>query len=177
MNSKNLTSDKRLLAMILGVAVFATVGVSLAYAQTAGTTPGTNSQATAPSQIQGSINLKQMLLSSIQTKFTDAANTAAGAVTNGQVIGGNLAVIQGSVVYSFKVFDGTNIYSVIVDAGNGKVLNTSQGHPFQMNSLFGMGHSGMMHKFHMKGYAPQSTPQQTQPQSDQQSSENSPLGT
>jgi uncharacterized membrane protein YkoI len=177
MNTKNLTSDKRLLAVILGVAVFATVGVSLAYAQTAGTTSGTNS--TTP-QIQGSINLKQMLLSSIQTKFTDAANTAAGAVTNGQVIGGNLAVIQGSVVYNFKVFDGTNIYSVIVDAGNGKVLNTSQGHPLQMGSLFGMGHSGMMHKFHMKGYAPQSqlpTPQQTQPQSDQQSPENAPLGT
>ena len=181
MNPKNLTSDKKMLVMILGVAVFATVGVSLAYAQTAGTTSGTNSQATAPPQIQGSINLKQMLLSSIQTKFTDAANTASGAVTNGQVIGGNLAVIQGSVVYNFKVFDGTNIYSVIVDAGNGKVLNTSQGHPFQMGSLFGMGHSGMMHKFHMKGYAPQSqqpAPQQTQPQSDQQlSPENIPLRT
>lgn len=180
MNTKNLTSDKKMLAVILGVAVFATVGVSLAYAQTAGTTSGTNSQTTAPPQIQGSINLKQMLLSSIQTKFTDAANTAAGAVTNGQVIGGNLAVIQGSVVYNFKVFDGTNIYSVIVDAGDGKVLNTSQGHQFQMGSLFGMGHSGMMHKFHMKGYAPQlqqPTPQQTQPQSDQQSPENAPLGT
>ena len=178
MNTKNLTSDKRLLAMILGVAIIATVGVSFAYAQTAGTTSGTNSQTTAPPQIQGSVNLKQMLLSSIKTKFTDAANTAAGAVTNGQVIGGNLAVIQGSVVYNFKVFDGTNIYSVIVDAGNGNLLNTSQGHPFQMGSLFGMGHSGMMHKFHMKGYAPQPVPQQTQPQSDQQSSpENAPLGT
>ena len=180
MSTKNLTGDKRLLAVILSVAVFATVGVSLAYAQTAGTTSGTNSQTTPP-QIQGSINLKQMLLSSIQTKFTDAANTAANSVPNGQVIAGNLAVIQGSVVYNFKVFDGTNIYSVIVDAGkNGNILNTPQGHPFQFGSLFGMGHSGMMHKFHMKSYAPQlqqSTPQQTQPQSDQQSPENAPLGT
>src|SRR5689334_13801290 len=150
MNTKNLTSDKRLLAMILGVAVFATVGVSLAYAQTAGST-GTNSQTTPP-QIQGSVNLKQMLLSSIQTKFTDAANTAAGAVTNGQVIGGNLAVIQGSVVYNFKVFDGTNIYSVIVDAGNGKVLNTSQGHPMQFGGLMGGGHYGMR-GHHMGGMA------------------------
>lgn len=178
MNTKNLTSDKRMLAMILGVAVIATVGVSFAYAQTAGTTSGTNSQTTAPPQIQGSVNLKQMLLSSIKTKFTDAANTAAGAVTNGQVIGGNLAVMQGSVVYNFKVFDGTSIYSVIVDAGNGNLLYTSQGHPFQMGSLFGMGHSGMMHKFHMKSYATEPVPQQTQPQSDQQSSpENAPLGT
>jgi uncharacterized membrane protein YkoI len=158
MNTKNLTSNKRLLAMMLGVAVIATVGASYAYAQTAGTT-GPDSQANVPPKIQGSVNLQQMLLSSIQTKFTDAANTAAGAVTNGQVLGGNLAVIQGSVVYAFKVFDGTNIYSVIVDAGNGKVLNTSQGYPVQLGSLVGMdhqgmGHSGMMmHKYHMQGNA------------------------
>jgi uncharacterized membrane protein YkoI len=172
MNTKNLTSDKKLLAMILGVVVFATVGVSLAYAQTAGTT-GSTSQATAPPQIQGSVNLQQMLLSSVQTKFTDAANTAEGAVTNGKVIGGNLAVIQGSVVYNFKVFDGTNIYSVIVDAGNGKVLYTSQGHPFQIGSLFGMEHSGMMHKSHMGGAAWKSQ----QPSTTSPSTTTSPTGT
>ena len=149
MNTKNLSSNTKLLAVILGVAIIATVGTSMVYAQTAGTT--TPSQTTPP-KIQGSVNLQQMILSSVQTKFTDAANTAAGAVTNGQVIGGNLAVIQGSVVYSFKVFDGTNIYSVIVDAGNGKVLYTSQGHPFQLGSLV-MGHGMQMHKHHMGGNA------------------------
>jgi len=137
----NLNSKTKLLAMILGVAVIATVGTSLAFAQTAGTTSGTTSPTTPP-QIQGSVNLQQMLLSSVQTKFTDAANTAAGAVTNGQVIGGSLTVIQGSVVYSFRVFDGTNIYSVIVDAGNDKVLNTPQGHPMQFGALLG-GEYGM----------------------------------
>ena len=126
---------------MLGVALCATLGASLAYAQTAGTTSGTTSPTTPP-QIQGSVNLQQMLLSSVHTKFTDAANTAASAVTNGQVIGGSLAVIQGSVVYSFRVFDGTNIYSVIVDAGNGKMLNTSQGHPMQLGELLG-GEHGM----------------------------------
>ncbi|HET6458128.1 MAG TPA: PepSY domain-containing protein [Nitrosopumilaceae archaeon] len=146
----NLTSNTKLLAMILGVAVIATVGASFAYAQTAGTTPGTNSPTTPP-QIQGSVNLQQMLLSSIQTKFTDAANTAAGAVTNGQVIGGSLTVIQGSVVYRFGVFDGTNIYSVIVDAGNGKVLNTSQDHPMQLGQLLGGEHG--MRGHHMGGNA------------------------
>ena len=151
MNSKNLTSNTKLLAMILGVAVIATVGASLAYAQTAGTT-GTSSQTTPP-HIQGSVNLQQMLLSSIQTKFTDAANTAAGAVTNGQVIGGSLTVIQGSVVYNFRVFDGTNIYSVIVDAGNGKVLNTSQGYPMQLGGLLGGDGFHGMHGHHMGGNA------------------------
>lgn len=143
-----------MLAMILGVAVIATIGGSYAFAQTAGSTSGQSSTGTAPPQIQGSVNLQQLLLSNVQTKFTDAANTAAGAVTNGQVIGGSLAVIQGSVVYNFKVIDGTNIYSVIVDAGNGKVLYTSQGHPIQLGGLLGiggggMGHYGMMGKHRM----------------------------
>jgi len=140
-----------MLAMVLGVAVIATIGGSFAFAQTASSSAGSTS-GTAPPQIQGSVNLQQLLLSNVQTKFTDAANTAAGAVTNGQVISGNLAVIQGSVVYNFKVIDGTNIYSVIVDAGNGKVLNTSQGHPIQLGGLLGMGgmgHYGMMGKHHM----------------------------
>ncbi|HXX05189.1 MAG TPA: PepSY domain-containing protein, partial [Candidatus Bathyarchaeia archaeon] len=126
MNTKILTSNRKMLAMILGVAVIATIGGSFAFAQTASSSSSSSSSAgstsgTALPQIQGSVNLQQLLLSNIQTKFTDAANTAAGAVTNGQVIGGNLGVIQGSVVYNFKVIDGTNIYSVIVDAGNGKV--------------------------------------------------------
>lgn len=134
-----------MLAMILGVAVIATIGGSFAFAQTAGSTSGQSSTGTAPPQIQGSVNLQQLLLSNVQTKFTDAANTAAGAVTNGQVISGSLAVIQGSVVYNFKVIDGTNIYSVIVDAGNGKVLYTSQGHPIHLSGLLGMGGGGMGH--------------------------------
>ena len=150
MNTKNLNSNQKLLAVMLGVALCATLGASLAYAQTAGTTSGTTSPITPP-QIQGSVNLQQMLLSSVHTKFTDAANTAAGAVTNGQVIGGSLTVIQGSVVYNFKVFDSTNIYSVIVDAGNGKVLNTSQGHPMQLGALLGGEHG--MRGHHMGGGA------------------------
>jgi len=150
MDTKSLNGRTKLLAMILSVAVIATVGASYAFAQTAGTTPSTPSQ-TAPPQIQGSVNLQQMLLSSVHTKFTDAANTAAGAVTNGQVLGGSLTVIQGSVVYTFKVFDGTNIYSVIVDAGNGKVLYTSQGHPMQLGALLGDGGHYGMRGHHMEG--------------------------
>src|SRR5439155_15512605 len=150
MDTKSLNSKSKLLAMILSVAVIATVGTTLAFAQTAGTT-STPSQTTPP-QIQGSVNLQQMLLSSVHTKFTDAANTAAGAVTNGQVLGGSLTVIQGSVVYTFKVFDGTNIYSVIVDAGNGKVLYTSQGHPMQLGALLGGREHFGMRGHHMEGY-------------------------
>jgi len=153
MNIQNQTGNHKLLAVILGVALCATVGVSLAYAQTAGPTGGTGSQTNVPPKIDGSVNLQQMLLSSVKTKFTDAANTAAGAVTNGQIIGGSLTVIQGSVVYAFEVVDGTNIYSVMVDVGDGKVLYTSPGHPIQIGALLGRGHSGMIHKSHMGGGA------------------------
>ena len=161
----NLSRNTKLLAMILGVAVIATVGTSIAFAQTAGTTSGTTSPTTPP-QIQGSVNLQQMILSSVQTKFTDAANTAAGAVTNGQVLGGSLTVIQGSVVYNFRVFDGTNIYSVIVDAGNGKVLYTSQGHPMQLWALLGSGHGMRGHQMGgnaWKSHMPNTTPSTTAP--------------
>jgi hypothetical protein len=40
------------------------------------------------------------------------------------------------------MFDGTNVYSVIVDDGKGKVLNTSQGHPMQLGALL-VGENGM----------------------------------
>jgi uncharacterized membrane protein YkoI len=153
MNTKVLTGNRKLLAVMLGVALCATVGASLAYAQTAGTTPGQGSQTNTPPQIQGSINLGQTILSSVQTKFSAAADTAASQVTNGKVIGGSLTVMQGYVVYSFKVIDDKSmVYTVIVDPANGNVLYTSQGHAFQLGSFGGMNHFGAMkHRFHMGG--------------------------
>ena len=180
MNPKNLIKNRKMLAIITGVVLCATLGLSVTSYASADSNQTQNSGTTQqPPTIQGSINLKQMVTSSIKTKFSDAANTAASAVTNGVVLGGNLAVKQGYLVYQFKVMDDKNmIYSVIIDAGTGQVLNTSQGHSANMGSFFGMGHQGYgMHKFHMKGFTQQSQ-QQTQPQSDQQSApENPPLGT
>ncbi len=143
MNS--LTNNKKLLAMILGVAVIATFGASLAYAQTSTTQ--------TPTKIVGSINVPSLVLQQVKTSFTTAAGSAATAqgITNGQVLSGGLRVIQGSLVYAFKVTDGTNIYSVIVDAGNGSVLHVSTGHPLTLGAL-GIGHPGMMgHKGHHMG--------------------------
>ncbi len=157
----NLTGNKKLLAMILIVAVGAAVGGSLAYAQTAGTTGPSSQQNTSP-QIQGSVNLQQTLMSSVKIPFATAQNTAASAVTNGKVIGGSLTVVQGSVVYDFKVADDKNlVYSVIVDAGDGKVLYTSQGQSMNLGA-FGMGgHCPMNHN----GWNKQQTPSSTSPSS------------
>ncbi|MGB9003263.1 MAG: hypothetical protein WCC52_05610, partial [Nitrosotalea sp.] len=75
MNIQELKTHQKLLAMILGVAVIASIGGSLAYAQT--------STGSGQTPIQGSINLPQMILSSVKTSFTTAATTAAGQVTGG----------------------------------------------------------------------------------------------
>ncbi len=145
MNIQALRSNKKLLAIIVGVAILATTGLSAVYAVT-----GT-SNSTQP-QIQGSINLQNMIQSKVTTKFSTAADIAAGNVTNGKVIGGFLTVKQGYVVYSFKVIDDKNmIYSVIVDPSNGSVLYKSQGYQAVMGG-FGMGHPGMMGHRHMWGF-------------------------
>lgn len=145
MNVQNLAAHKKMLAVIIGVAIFATAGVSSASAQTV--TPGTTSTAsptgTIAPKIQGSINIEQLLMSKVTIDFSTAANTAAGAVTNGKVIGGGLKPVQGFLVYAFRVVDNNNMaYSVIVDPSSGSVLYTSPGHAFHG---FGMGHAvGMM---------------------------------
>jgi uncharacterized membrane protein YkoI len=153
MNTKNLSMNQKMLAIIIGVAIIATAGVTAASAQVAGsTTQGTTPQ--QPPQIQGSINLQQNLLSNVQTKFSDAASTAQSSVPNGRVIGGSLTVMQGYLVYAFKVIDDKNLaYSVIIDPANGKVLYTSPGHQMNFGGMFGMGHSGMRHGFHHGGKA------------------------
>ncbi len=145
MNIQALKTNHKLLVMILGVAIVATVGGSLAYAQTA---PGSSSNQTQ-TPIQGSVNLPQMILSSVKVDFTTAANTAAGQVTNGKVLAGGLTIEQGYAVYAFKVTDGTNIYSVLVDAGNGSVLKMSQGQPLNMGAFGGIGGFGMRMHGHM----------------------------
>ena len=155
MNTKDVFKNHKMLAVIIGVAIIATAGVSAASAQVQGT------QTTQPPTIQGTINLQQTILSGVQTKFSAASDTAASAVTNGKTIGGSLTVVQGYVVYSFQVVDDKNmVYSVIVDPANDKVLYTSTGHQFGMDG-FGMGgqHGMMMkHKFHMGGNPQNSAP-------------------
>ncbi len=160
MNAKNFTVNQKMIAIIIGVAIIATVGVSAASAQVQGTTtPSQTSQ--QPPAIQGSINLQQTIMSGVQTKFSAASDTAAAAVTNGKTIGGSLTVAQGYVVYSFQVVDDKNmVYSVIVDPANDKVLYTSPGHQFGMGGFEMRGQHGMMmkHKFHMGGNPQNSTP-------------------
>jgi len=60
--------------------------------------------------------------------FSVATSVAENAITDGQALKGSLGVIQGFLVYKFGVVDGDNLFhKVIVDAGNGATLYTSEG--------------------------------------------------
>lgn len=93
-------------------------------------------------EINGTINAGEEILSMVNVNFVDAANTASEA-GNGHVIGGSLSIEQGYVVYTFRVISGDLEKTVVVDAGNGEVLHTSEGFKVDMlSALSGPGHFG-----------------------------------
>lgn len=87
-------------------------------------------------QINGSVSLaneaSNFINENVNVSFVAAAQTAQGQVTNGTVLGGHLGVMQGYLVYTFFVADTSNQtgHLVVVDAGNGDVLYTSEGRSF-----------------------------------------------
>jgi uncharacterized membrane protein YkoI len=104
-------------------------------------------------QINGSVSVvnetSNFIKENVKVSFVAAAQTAQGQVTNGTVLGGHLGVVQGYLVYTFFVADAANQrgHLVIVDAGNGDVLHTSEGRSFSSFGppmMFGRwgGHTG-----------------------------------
>ena len=87
-------------------------------------------------QINGSVSLaneaSNFINENVKVSFVAAAQTAQRQVTNGTVLGGHLGVVQGYLVYTFFVSDIGNQtgHLVVVDAGNGNVLYTSEGQSF-----------------------------------------------
>jgi uncharacterized membrane protein YkoI len=84
-------------------------------------------------KITGSVNvgeqIKNIFKESTKIPFTTGAETAQKQIANGTVLGGHLGVTQGYLTYTYFVADAGKEtgYKVIVDAGNGKVLYTSEG--------------------------------------------------
>jgi uncharacterized membrane protein YkoI len=100
-------------------------------------------------QLNGSVNIQeqanQFLRDSVQVSFATALETAQAQVGNGTAISGSLGVVQGYLVYIFKLanFDAETSRIVIVDAGNGSVLYTSGDMPLHFGGLgCGGGHGG-----------------------------------
>ena len=114
-------------------------------------------------QINGSVSVANettaFISENVNVSFVEAAETAQGQVTNGTVFGGHLGVVQGYLAYKFFVADIDNQMGqlVVVDAGNGNVLFTSEGQPFgffghpMMFGPWGGGHGGIGGEWHGLG--------------------------
>lgn len=124
-----ISNKKTMLAIVLSIAMVAAVGTTVS--AHADTQSGNNATLQPPGkfiysmpQIQGTIDISQLLIKSVKTTFIDAAKTAQSAVTGGTVTGGELGPYQGYYVYNFSVLDSSGkMHLVIVDAGNGQVLS------------------------------------------------------
>ncbi len=92
-------------------------------------------------QLNGSVNVQQQanqfIQDSVRVPFATALQTAQSEVGNGTVLSGHLGVVQGYLVYTFKLanFDAQTSRIVIVDAGNGATLYTSQDMPLFFGGL------------------------------------------
>src|ERR671919_1444826 len=106
-------------------------------------------------QLNGSVNIRdqanQFLQDSVQVPFATALETAQAQVGNGTAISGSLGIVQGYLVYTFKLanFDAQTSRIVIVDAGNGSVLYTSGDMPLYFG---GVGCGGGVGGGHHKGF-------------------------
>ena len=100
--------------------------------------------------ITGSVNvddtIKKYINENKKISFSEAATTAEKHVENGSVIRGHVNVEQGYLVYIFNVIDTQDdiSYKIIIDAGNGKVLNKSEGIQFESHEM----HEFVDHEMH-----------------------------
>jgi uncharacterized membrane protein YkoI len=98
-------------------------------------------------QINGSVSVaneaSNFIHENVRVPFVEAAQTAQGQVPNGTVLGGHLGMVQGYLVYKFFVVANNANQAghlTVIDAGNGDMLYTSEGHPlgsFGHSSIFG----------------------------------------
>lgn len=83
-------------------------------------------------EINGTVNVgdqaRDFFKGNAKISFVAAAETAQRQVINGTILGGHLNVVQGYLAYSFFAadLDKETGNLVIVDAGDGKVLYTSE---------------------------------------------------
>ena len=130
------------LAMALA-ALFTTMSLHEILAQETNNSTQSNQTRTGPLQLNGSVNVQQQtnqfIQDNLRVTFATALETAQTQVQNGTAISGNVAVLQGYLVYIFKManFGSETSRIVIVDAGNGSVLYTSGDMPLHIGGLGG----------------------------------------
>ena len=142
--STNLLSKKVILVAILAVGAVSAILVASSIAQATAQQEQQKMMWAGEGmpQINGSVSVadeaNSFINENVKVTFVQAAETAQGQVADGKVFGGHLGVVQGYLVYTFFVANTANQTGnlVVVDAGNGEVLYTSEGHP-----LGSFGHS------------------------------------
>jgi uncharacterized membrane protein YkoI len=91
--------------------------------------------------LNGSVSVQQQgnqfIQDNVRVPFATALETAQAQVGNGTAISGRLGVVQGYLVYTFKLanFDAQTSRIVLVDAGNGAALYTSGDMPLFFGGL------------------------------------------
>jgi len=129
---------------VLALTVFTTMGILVSTLQ----------QVANAQNFTGSIRISPTLLQTIESKAsvtltTAITNAERGVGPNSHTIFARLGVVNGFLVYIINVIDANNnIHTIIVDAGNGKVL-TSQQIPFGQGGMMGLG--GMFDQGGMMG--------------------------
>lgn len=150
---------KNQVVMLAGIAVVAAfAGLLVPQLINQASAQSANQTGTAP-QLKGSVNIQNatndFVKNNVKVSFTDAANTAKGQVANGVVTGGRLSVVQGYLAYAFSVanYDAGTMKMVIVDAGNGSVLYTSDDMPLYNGGIGGYcgHHGGFGHSWNSMG--------------------------
>ncbi len=144
--SQTIKNPKVIIPSILGIALLTVVltmfNPMLATAESSTSDSPTNQKMPA---ITGSVNVNDTIKNYInenkKISFSVAASTAEKQVQNGSVVGGHVDIEQGYLVYTFCVIDtkSDTSYKIIIDAGNGKVLNKSEG--MSLSSFGKFGHS------------------------------------
>lgn len=84
--------------------------------------------------IKGTINVGNDILSSVKVGFAEAA-ALAETEGKGTVINGNLGVQNGYLVYTFSILSENEMKMMIIDAGDGKILHTSEPMPADASFL------------------------------------------
>lgn len=136
-----LVSKKVLVPAAIAVAVALVVlAVPPAIAASSGQDMATGQMPKINGTVSVGEQMKDFINDNLKVTLSQASETAAGQVDNGIVVGGHLGVVQGYLVYILHVVnpDDQTKRMVIVDAGNGGVLFTSE--PGQMGSFGPHGH-------------------------------------
>ena len=144
-----MSNSNKNIAVLGGIAIVLAIGalvIPVSLREIAAQETNTNTTQTNPMRaeippLNGSVNVEQQsnqfIQDNVRVTFATALQTAQAEVGNGTAISGNLGVVQGYLVYIFKLanFEAQTSRIVIVDAGNGSVLYTSGDMPLFFSGL------------------------------------------